>query len=156
MLQKFKINAKTFILGTTQRLFGSHYLLIIKLKYILNSLFLNSPFNIITDCLNMHTHLNCIPLGALTFVIWMYWSIFQSLSFIYQIQYIFTYFFLNDLFLYIAIDTVFHPSGIIQNGRRKLLSKSQSCSNHMMKRLFSFLVKKQSYHFNNCFVNLKK
>ena len=34
-----------------------------------------------------------------------------------------TFFFLNDLFLYLAIDTVFHPSGIIQNGRRKLLSK---------------------------------
>ena len=28
-----------------------------------------------------------------------------------------TFFFLNDLFLYLAIDTVFHPSGIIQNGR---------------------------------------
>ena len=26
-------------------------------------------------------------------------------------------FFLNDLFLYLAIDNVFHPSGIIQNGR---------------------------------------
>ena len=34
-----------------------------------------------------------------------------------------TFFFLNDLFLYLAIDTVFHPSGIIQNGRRKLLSQ---------------------------------
>ena len=28
-----------------------------------------------------------------------------------------TFFFLNDLFLYLASDTVFHPSGIIQNGR---------------------------------------
>ena len=28
---------------------------------------------------------------------------------------------MNDFFLYLAIDTVFHPSGIIQNGRRKLL-----------------------------------
>ena len=27
-----------------------------------------------------------------------------------------TFFFLNDLFLYLAIDTVFRPSGIIQNG----------------------------------------
>ena len=27
-----------------------------------------------------------------------------------------TFFFLNNLFLYLAIDTVFHPSGIIQNG----------------------------------------
>ena len=26
-----------------------------------------------------------------------------------------TFFFLNDLFLYLAIDSVFHPSGIIQN-----------------------------------------
>ena len=30
-----------------------------------------------------------------------------------------TFFFLNDLFLYLVIYTVFHPSGIIQNGRRK-------------------------------------
>ena len=44
-----------------------------------------------------------------------------------------TYFFLNDLFIYIAIDTVFHPSGIIQNGRRKLLSKSHGQSfNYIM------------------------
>ena len=27
-----------------------------------------------------------------------------------------TFFFLNDLFLYLAIDNVFYPSGIIQNG----------------------------------------
>ena len=27
------------------------------------------------------------------------------------------------MILYLAIDTVFHPSGIIQNGRRKLLPK---------------------------------
>ena len=27
-----------------------------------------------------------------------------------------TFFFLNNLFLYLAIDTVFHPSGIFQNG----------------------------------------
>ena len=27
-----------------------------------------------------------------------------------------TFFLLNDLFLYLAIDTVFHPSGIFQNG----------------------------------------
>ena len=33
------------------------------------------------------------------------------------------FFFLNDLFLYLAIDTVFHPSGIIQNGM-KISSKS--------------------------------
>jgi hypothetical protein len=31
----------------------------------------------------------------------------------------YTFIFLNDLFLYLAIDTVFHPSGIIQNGRGK-------------------------------------
>ena len=29
-----------------------------------------------------------------------------------------TFFFLNDLFLFLAIDTVFHPSGIIQNGMK--------------------------------------
>ena len=29
---------------------------------------------------------------------------------------IFTFFCLNDLILYLAIDTVFHPYGIIQNG----------------------------------------
>ena len=34
-----------------------------------------------------------------------------------------TFFFLNDLFLYLAIDTVFHPSGIIQNGM-EISSKS--------------------------------
>ena len=34
-----------------------------------------------------------------------------------KIVFFFTFFFLNDLFLYLAIDTVFHPSGIIQNGR---------------------------------------
>ena len=51
-----------------------------------------------------------------------------------------TYFFLNDLFLYIAIDTVFHPSGIIQNGRRKLLSKSHvQSSNYIMEWNVSFL-----------------
>ena len=33
------------------------------------------------------------------------------------------FFFLNDLFLYLAIDTVFHPSGIIQNGM-EISSKS--------------------------------
>jgi hypothetical protein len=32
-----------------------------------------------------------------------------------ELFYIYTFFFLNDLFLYLAIDTVFHPSGIIQN-----------------------------------------
>ena len=31
--------------------------------------------------------------------------------------------FLNDLFLYLVIDTVFHPSGIIQNGM-EIFSKS--------------------------------
>ena len=36
-----------------------------------------------------------------------------------------TFFFLNDLFLYLAIDTVFHPSGIIQNGM-EISSKSHS------------------------------
>ena len=39
-----------------------------------------------------------------------------------------TFFFLNDLFLYLAIDTVFHPSGIIQNGRGK-----KFLQNHMFK-----------------------
>ena len=34
-----------------------------------------------------------------------------------------TFFFLNDLFLYLAIDTVFHPSGIFQNGM-EISSKS--------------------------------
>ena len=34
-----------------------------------------------------------------------------------QIISFYTYFFLH-LFLFVAIDTVFHPSGIIQNGRR--------------------------------------
>ena len=34
-----------------------------------------------------------------------------------------TFFFLNNLFLYLAIDTVFHPSGIIQNGM-EISSKS--------------------------------
>jgi hypothetical protein len=34
-----------------------------------------------------------------------------------------TFFFFNDLFLYLAIDTVFHPSGIIQNGM-EISSKS--------------------------------
>ena len=33
-----------------------------------------------------------------------------------------SFFFLNDLFLYLAIDTVFHPSGIIQNGMEILKS----------------------------------
>ena len=45
-----------------------------------------------------------------------------------------TLFFLNDLFIYLAIDTVFHPSGIIQNGRRKLLQ------NHMFKVLITWFV----------------
>ena len=35
----------------------------------------------------------------------------------------YTFFCLNDLFLYLAIDTVFHPSGIIQNGM-EISSKS--------------------------------
>ena len=39
-----------------------------------------------------------------------------------------TFFFLNNLFLYLAIDTVFHPSGIIQNGRGK-----KFLQNHMFK-----------------------
>ena len=43
-----------------------------------------------------------------------------------------SFFFLNDLFLYLAIDTVFHPSGIIQNGRRK-----QLLQNHMFKVLIT-------------------
>ena len=34
-----------------------------------------------------------------------------------------TFFFLNDLFLYLAIDTVFHTSGIIQHGM-EISSKS--------------------------------
>ena len=34
-----------------------------------------------------------------------------------------TFFFLNDLFLYLVIDTVFHPSGIFQNGM-EISSKS--------------------------------
>ena len=39
-----------------------------------------------------------------------------------------------NLFLYLAIDTEFHPSGIIQNGRRKLLSKSHvQSSNYTIK-----------------------
>ena len=42
-----------------------------------------------------------------------------------------TYFICNDLFLYIAIDTVFHTSGIIQNGRGKLLHVQSS--NYTMK-----------------------
>ena len=29
---------------------------------------------------------------------------------------LFAFFFLNNLFLYLAVDTVFHPSRIIQNG----------------------------------------
>jgi hypothetical protein len=49
---------------------------------------------------------------------------------------------LNDLFLYLAIGTVFHPSGIIQNGRIKLLSKSHvQSSNYMLKLFFSLLFK---------------
>ena len=35
-----------------------------------------------------------------------------------------TFFFFNDLFLYLAIDTVFHPSGIFQNGM-EISSKSR-------------------------------
>ena len=49
----------------------------------------------------------------------------------YMVIFVATFFFLNDLFLYLAIDTVFHPSGIIQNGRRKLLQ------NHMFKVLIT-------------------
>ena len=53
-----------------------------------------------------------------------------------------TFFFLNDLFLYLAIGTVFHPSGNIQNGRGKLLSKSHvQSSNYMLKLFFSLLFK---------------
>jgi hypothetical protein len=60
---------------------------------------------------------------------------------LWYVQY--TYFFLNDLFLYIAIDTVFHPSGIIQNDRRKLLSELLSkphgqSSNYIMKLFVDF------------------
>ena len=59
----------------------------------------------------------------------------------------FTSFFLNDLFLYIAIDTVFHSSGIIKNGRRKLLSKLLSkshvqSSNYTMKGSYSSMMGK--------------
>ena len=60
---------------------------------------------------------------------------------------------MNDLFLYLAIDTVFHPSGIIQNGRGKFLQ------NHMFKDVlitwwnicflfFSNDFCKQSYHLS--------
>ena len=44
-----------------------------------------------------------------------------------------TIFFLNNLFLHSAIDTVFHPSGIIQNGRRK-----QLLQNHTFKILIAW------------------
>ena len=40
-----------------------------------------------------------------------------------------TFFFLNDLFLHLAIDTAFHPSGIIQNG---------FFQNHMFKSLITW------------------
>ena len=45
-------------------------------------------------------------------------SIFEvRFKFLYQMfLYCITSFFLNDLFLYLAIDTAFHPSGIFQNG----------------------------------------
>jgi hypothetical protein len=46
-----------------------------------------------------------------------------SLTTRFQIQFESTFFFLNDLFLYLAIDTVFHPSEIIQNGM-EISSKS--------------------------------
>ena len=47
------------------------------------------------------------------------------------------------IYFFIAIDTVFHPSGIIQNGRRKLLSKLLSkphgqSSNYIMKLFVDF------------------
>ena len=49
---------------------------------------------------------------------------------------------MNGLFLYVAIDNVFHPSGIIQNGRRKLLYKSHGQSfNYIMKLFVDFKAK---------------
>ena len=60
-----------------------------------------------------------------------------------------TFFFLNDfLFLYLAIDTVFHPSGIIQNGRRKLLSKSHVQTSNYMMKLFVFFSFQMTLNLN--------
>ena len=42
----------------------------------------------------------------------------------YKVRYIF-FFFLNDFFLYLPIDIVFHPSEIFQNGM-KISSKSHA------------------------------
>ena len=64
-----------------------------------------------------------------------------------------TFFFLNDLFLYSAIDTVFHTSGIIQNGMEYLYY----CYNPFLMQLQNFVSYDQTINYSRticlCFEN---